>query len=129
MEKDTQKHILLAEDDKNLLGMMEYVLKREGFFISIAHNGKEALEKIMEAKEYRKPIDLLITDIGMPKMNGCELINNLQKKALPMTVMAIGSNTKETTENNLGSLKCADYLRKPFGPCEFMHHVNGIIES
>ena len=51
MRKDDQAHILVAEDEEHILGTIDFILKREGFSVSTAANGREAKEIILTAKD------------------------------------------------------------------------------
>jgi CheY-like chemotaxis protein len=82
-------HILVVEDENDILSTLEMVLQMEGFDVSTATNGKLALEKMRE----RKPV-LLISDIMMPVMNGLELLKQLRSdpdfSALPVIIISAG---------------------------------------
>lgn len=78
-------HILVADDDKNTRKFMRAVLEAEGYTVSAAENGEEALA-IMES-EY---IDLAVVDITMPKMDGYEFTAALRevKSKLPILMVS-----------------------------------------
>ena len=67
-------HILVVDDDKNTRMYFEAVLKNNGYTVTIAKNGEEALE-VMD-KEH---IDLVVLDIMMPKMDGYEFTTTLRE--------------------------------------------------
>lgn len=69
-----KKTILVVDDEKDLLDLIEYNLKKEGFKVLKAENGKEGIEV---AKEH-KP-DLVLLDIMMPKMDGLEAVEIMRK--------------------------------------------------
>ncbi len=75
--------ILLVEDDKNQRLLYEQELKFEGYDIVTADDGKEALEKAQE-----QPLDLVIMDINLPKMNGIEAISRIlcKNKGIPIII-------------------------------------------
>ncbi|HOO38249.1 MAG TPA: response regulator [Deltaproteobacteria bacterium] len=71
------KRILLVEDDKNVRRLLKEELNDEGYSITVASNGKEALS-MLQKKENEKP-DLIILDLRMPKMDGFETMGHILK--------------------------------------------------
>jgi DNA-binding response OmpR family regulator len=71
------KRILLVEDDKNVQRLLKEELNDDGYFISVASNGKEALS-ILNKKDNIRP-DLIILDLRMPKMDGFETMGHILK--------------------------------------------------
>ena len=62
---------MVVDDEVEMRIALETTLKREGHTITLAENGKQALERLSES-----PFDLVITDVKMPKMNGIEIISD-----------------------------------------------------
>lgn len=78
-----KKHILLVDDNERLLDSFKCVLEQTvDDLISTATNGKEARSLIMRSQNGKAPVNLLITDMDMPLMNGLELIDELKKNLL-----------------------------------------------
>ncbi len=113
-------HNILIVDDSIL---MRTALKRtidmvgiDSASISEASNGIEALE-VLDSK----PIDLILTDLNMPEMNGVELVHCLKEKSeyanIPVIVITTESGT--TRIEDLQAKGIQDYLHKPFTPEEF----------
>jgi len=71
----TQGHILIVDDEKEIVSCLQEILDAEGFQTSIAYNGQEALGII---KDDFKTIDCVISDINMPKMNGVTFIKEVR---------------------------------------------------
>jgi len=103
------KNILVVDDEIEMRIALETTLKREGHQITLAENGKQALEKLNEDS-----FDLVLTDVKMPKMNGVELLKALKKKS-PKTV-AIMMTAYGDIDNAVETIKAGafDYLLKPF---------------
>ena len=103
------KNILVVDDEIEMRIALETTLKREGHHITLAENGKQALEKLNEDS-----FDLVLTDVKMPKMNGVELLKALKKKS-PKTV-AIMMTAYGDIDNAVETIKAGafDYLLKPF---------------
>lgn len=100
--------ILIVDDEPDLRGMVRLILELAGYEVVEAHHGGAALQRISEER-----VDLVITDVMMPVMNGTELIDRLrddpQGANLPIIVLSASPH----------SVKRADHvMRKPFAPAE-----------
>jgi len=108
-EEKKSKKILLAEDDKFISLAYLDGLKRAGYNVEHAKDGKEALEKIKSFSP-----DLVFLDIIMPEMNGFEVLEEIKKdekfKNLPVIILSnLGQDTDITKGKELGAV---DYLIK-----------------
>mmetsp|Transcript_33317 Transcript_33317/g.84420 ORF Transcript_33317/g.84420 Transcript_33317/m.84420 type:complete len:970 (-) Transcript_33317:1490-4399(-) len=110
-------HILLVDDDPITLRAVEQLLKKHGYKVSTALNGREAL-KLLEATKTSPnaaPIDLVLTDVLMPEVSGFELIHEVVHGTafsdLPVVVMS----SQDSQESVLQAFEAgaADYLIKP----------------
>jgi two-component system response regulator PilR (NtrC family) len=89
--------ILIVEDEKSLNEAYQLILKREGYDISSAHNGEEALLRFKEKKDF----DLVLLDLRMPKMSGVEFLKKLKPaETHPDTKIFVFSNYDDQTEVN-----------------------------
>ena len=77
------ERILIVDDEKIIRESLAFVIKKEGYLVDEASNGKEALKK-----HEQHPYDIIITDIEMPEMRGMELLNEVVKKT-PQTFVII----------------------------------------
>jgi len=109
-------NILVVDDSKTVRAVIEKTLLLSGIEIgNIFHagNGKEALEVLR-----KNWIDLLLTDINMPVMNGVELINEMSQDELLKTIpiAIVSTEGSQTRVEELKSKGVKAYLRKPFTP-------------
>lgn len=128
MKSSNQIHILVAEDDKPFCNDVDFLLQREGYVVSTAANGREALGIILKASKTENPVELLIADMIMPDIDGLELIDEVQRAGFELSVMAI---TESRDKKNLGKLlqRGRETSReKPFGSKRLLTHVRGILE-
>ena len=124
-----RKHILVVDDDLNMLRSMEFILEAADFDVSTARNGREGLEKIMVARDRHQTIDLLITDIQMPVLTGVQLIDELHRMNLSLPVLAVTAYGDQKLKNELARRGCAYFLDKPFDDERFIRNVSTILEN
>src|SRR5258708_39000922 len=84
--------IMVVEDEGGIRALVRKILKRQGYTVLEAANGEEAL-KICE--EHAGKIDLVITDVVMPKIGGRELVENLKKRCCGMKVLYVSGYTDD----------------------------------
>lgn len=104
-------HILIIDDDENLRTVLRHVLEGEGHVVSVACDGREAL------RIFGNSINLVITDMLMPEMDGLETIGALKKRAagLPIIGMSGGGMIRPEEYLNIAAILGADRtLAKPF---------------
>ena len=103
------KKILIAEDERSLAKMLRDKLKRYGFKVTCAYNGKDALKKIKKEKP-----DLLLLDIIMPEKDGLTVLKEIKedkkmRELLVIIVSNIGQRSEIEEAMNLGA---NDYIVK-----------------
>ncbi|WP_025727969.1 response regulator transcription factor [Atopobacter phocae] len=114
--------ILLVDDEEAITDVIRRYLKREGYEVLIAKNGKEAL------KLYKQHlIDLIITDIMMPEMDGYEFIDEvLQIKERAPFIFVTAKNQEQDKLYSL-MIGADDFITKPFSPRELTLRVKNIL--
>jgi DNA-binding NtrC family response regulator len=100
--------ILLAEDDDLVRNLILSVLIREGYSILSAQNGEEAL---LLSREYIGAIELLLTDVKMPKMDGFQLRDYIMKERPDIKILVMSGKLSGELPT---SDKAVNFLRKPF---------------
>jgi CheY-like chemotaxis protein len=101
MNPAAQKTVLLVDDDEAVRGLLRYMLEAIGFDVIVAADGPKALQKF---RECRGEIDLLLTDIRMPKMSGIQLAQKVQLERPETRVLLMSGSGLETSplEERLG---------------------------
>ena len=127
MENSKQKHkILLVEDEVNIIKLFEFNLKRAGFEVHSALNGKQALEKVWEVKP-----ELILSDIMMPEMDGFEFRRELVKDDFLKTIPFVFLTAKGAEDDILEGydLDIQDYILKTSSTKVVIAKINAIIAS
>ncbi|TXI64555.1 MAG: response regulator transcription factor [Flavobacterium sp.] len=111
-------HILIVEDEKGIVDFLKQGLEEENYTISSAFDGVEGLKKALEL-----PIDLVLLDWMLPKMQGIDVCKNirLEKNNLPIIFLT----AKDTVQETIEGLKAGanDYIKKPFSFDELLERI------
>ena len=112
--------ILVVDDDKIALRVIEKTLKRLGHSVILADSGESAWEKIQV-----EPIRFVVTDWDMPRMDGIQLIKKIRATTLEGYIYTILVTAKDKNENIVEGLYAGadDYITKPFNPTELEARV------
>lgn len=118
--------ILIVEDDKNLVKLLEFNLKKEGYEVLIAYDGEEGLQKARKEKP-----DAIILDIMLPKLDGykiCRLLKHDKKyKNIPIIMLTAKTTEKDET---IGLASEADfYIKKPYKPKELLERLKVVLKE
>ena len=119
-----KQKILIVDDEPDILELIEYNLKKEGYQVFLASNGQEG---ISVAKRVQP--DLIILDIMMPKMDGieaCRLMRAIPefKKTFMVFLTARSEEYSEIAGFNVGA---DDYIAKPIKPRALVSRINAIL--
>ncbi|HAO04682.1 MAG: response regulator transcription factor [Chitinophagaceae bacterium] len=116
--------ILLVEDEENLQEALKLNLELEGYLISSAYNGAEALKAVQQ-----EHFDLIILDIMLPEIDGISVLENIRLTGnlIPVLILSAKNNSADRV---LGLKKGADdYLNKPFNLEELLLRVQNLIKK
>jgi two-component system alkaline phosphatase synthesis response regulator PhoP len=124
MSNSTRQKILIVDDEPDILELIEYNLKKEGYQVFLARNGQEA---VTEAK--RSLPDLIVLDIMMPKMDGieaCRIMRTMPefKNTFMVFLTARSEEYSEIAGFNVGA---DDYIAKPIKPRALVSRINAIL--
>lgn len=113
--------ILVADDDVNIADLLRLYLEKEGYTLTLANNGEEALEKFnMETP------DIVLLDIMMPKLDGWQVCREIRKKSNCPIIMITAKG--ETFDKVLGlELGADDYVIKPFDSKEIVARIKAVM--
>ncbi len=113
--------ILLVDDEQSIQTLLSYPLRKDGYHVTGAHDGSEALERFDEAR-----FDLVILDLMLPKLDGVEVCRQLRSRSQVPIIMltAKGSETDKVAGLEVGA---DDYITKPFSMREFRSRVKAAL--
>lgn len=117
--------ILLVEDNIELLMLMHHILKSQ-YRVYIAHNGKEALDII-----HQRPLDLIVSDVMMPEMDGIELTEAVKEDPnySHLPIILLTAKTQEEDREEALKTGADEYLTKPFRLGDLKIRIDNIIEN
>ena len=118
--------ILIAEDEKEILSLVEKILRNVGYHVLSAQNGEEALQV---ADQYNGTIHLLLTDAVMPIVNGRELVERLRPKRPNMKILFMSGYTGTGILHRAVAGQDIAFISKPFTPPDLVRKVQQILES
>jgi phosphate regulon transcriptional regulator PhoB len=119
-----KEKILIVEDEKDIVKMLDYNLEKEGFRIFSAYNGEDALK--MAKKE--KP-DIIILDLMLPGIDGLEVCKTLKKEEAASSIPIIMLTAKAQEADKIVGLELGadDYVTKPFSPRELIARIKAVL--
>lgn len=117
-EKGKGTRILVVEDDSGTRELLRELLLEEGHKVRMARNGKEALEWVT-----KETFDLVLTDLGMPEMDGIELLKTLRRISPDMRVIVVTGRADLEARARVKGPGAYDYVTKPFHPYTILEKV------
>lgn len=109
--------LLLVDDEEEIIKLMQIYLKNEGYRLLTAHDGIEALEIVT-----KEPIDLMVLDIMMPRMDGLEACIKI-RETQKFPIIMLSAKGQELDKINGLSVGADDYVTKPFSPLELLARI------
>lgn len=113
--------VLIADDEKTLVGLLKEILKRENIESDAVYNGSDAVDYAISGQ-----YDLIVLDIMMPKMNGFEAIKELRRQKVSAPVLFLSAKSEIGDKVDGLNLGADDYLTKPFETAEFIARVKAL---
>jgi len=117
-------NILLVEDDAPLSNALKKVLEKNGFNVTLARDGEEAVDEILE-----KNYDLYLIDINLPKLNGHKLLKLIKTQNSKSIVVMITASAEIEDIEKAYDYGCNEYIKKPFHAKELLIRINKLIKT
>src|SRR5690606_15569928 len=118
--------ILLVEDEPAVRDLAQRILRRKGYRVVAAQNGREALDLV---ERHADAIDLLVTDLVMPQMDGRELAQRLAARRPGLRVLFMSGYTGDTIAQRGVLDPDVAFIEKPFSPEGLAHKVREILDA
>lgn len=118
---DSSKSILIVEDDRDLLNLLQINLKDQGYLVHTAGDGESAIQLFKE-----KAPSLIILDIMLPKTDGFEVCKQIRETDQRVPIMMLTAKAEEADKINGLDLGADDYMTKPFSIKELIARVKAI---
>src|SRR3954454_10070849 len=118
---DRSARILLVDDEQSIQTLLSYPLRKDGYEVVRAADGREALDRLAE-----QAFDLVVLDLMLPQLDGLEVCRRLRaRSAVPIIMLTARS---EEIDKVLGlELGADDYITKPFSMREFRSRVKAAL--
>jgi two-component system alkaline phosphatase synthesis response regulator PhoP/two-component system response regulator VicR len=121
-----KKKILAVDDEKHIVRLIQVNLERQGYEVSTAYDGLEALRAVEENRP-----DLIVLDVMMPQLDGFETLKRLKANPstseIPVIMLTAKSQDADVFRGWQSGVDC--YLTKPFNPMELLAFVKRIFDS
>jgi len=121
-----EKIVLITEDETEIRELLVILFRTEGFRVLSASDGQEALELV---QKHGAEIALLITDLGLPKLGGIELIRKSRKLVPGLKVIAASGFGHANVRSELLNGGVADFFPKPYSPIDLLVTAKRLIEE
>ncbi len=114
--------LLVVDDDRDLVELLDYALRREGYEVVRAYDGEAALETLTREKP-----DLVVLDINLPKLAGFVVLERIRHVDEHIPVLLLSARQDESDILRGLQLGADDYITKPFRPKELVARVKAIL--
>jgi DNA-binding response OmpR family regulator len=116
------KKILLIEDEKNIVQIVRDALEDDGFFVSVATDGKQGLDLALS-----EDFDLIVLDIMLPGIDGFNICEKIKKQKVTLPIVMLTAKSQEKDKLRGLELGADDYVTKPFSVKEFTARINACL--
>ncbi|MFD2627919.1 response regulator transcription factor [Oceanobacillus kapialis] len=117
-----KQNILIVDDEKSIVTLLNFNIEKAGFQTDVAYDGAEAIKKA-EANDY----DLIILDLMLPEMDGMEVCKYLRNNKIDTPILMLTAKDEEFDKVLGLELGADDYLTKPFSPKEVIARMKAIL--
>jgi len=126
MDMSEERTILTVEDNPNIRKMIAYNLRRAGFRVIEAGDGKEAVRVLQKVVP-----DLIVLDVRMPEMNGFQLLELMRKypRAAAIPVLMLSALSQPENVDRALALGVVDYVVKPLDPSSLIAKIRSALEN
>ena len=124
-----QLHILITDDESNMIESLEFILEAANFQVSCAQNGLQAFDIICQSRKSASPIDLLITVIRMPLLSGTKLMERLGDENIELPTIIISEYDSQRLKKYTQDKQRHMFVAKPFTERQLLQNINRMISA
>jgi two-component system, OmpR family, KDP operon response regulator KdpE len=114
--------VLVVDDEPAIRRFLRTSLTAQGYLVTEADRGSGTLDQIR-----RGPVDVLVLDLGLPDVDGLDIIERLRKENTTLPIVVLSSRTDEDGKVTALDLGADDYVTKPFGIDEFLARMRAAL--
>ncbi len=118
--------ILVVEDDRDNMGLISFILKREGYSVLEAYNGREGVQRA-----HQDHPDLIILDLAMPEMDGWTAASEIKSDPATQHIPILVLTVRSLAEDRRRAMEagCDAYFTKPINVPLLMEHIASYLEK
>ena len=120
-KEEKKIHLLVVEDEESFIDALEIGLDREGFKVTIARNGQEALDKFEEGK-----FDAILLDLMLPKVSGLDVCRTIRAKS-DIPIIIVSAKSEEVDMVLMLEIGADDYVTKPYRLRELVARIRAVL--
>ena len=117
-------HVLVVDDEKHQRESLQMILEDEGYRVTVAADGREALSRAAEARP-----EVVLTDLKMPGLSGMDVVKSLHEGPLPPKIILVTAHGSVERAREAHKLGAFDYMSKPVVADELLFRVERALES
>ncbi len=119
-------NIIAIDDSETMLSMIKQTLEMGGYSVLLARDGQEGLDVFKDNKD---SIDLVVTDINMPIMDGITLINEIRKLDSDIPILTLTTESEDGMKQKGYEAGANGWIVKPFRPAQFLDIIKQILNQ
>ncbi len=119
-----KEKILIVDDERDIIKMLDYNLKKEGFRVISAYDGEDAIDSALKERP-----DLIVLDLMLPGLDGLEVCKTIKKENETANIPIIMLTAKAQEADKIVGLELGadDYITKPFSPRELIARIKAVL--
>ena len=123
-----EQRILLADDRRDVWRVCKYFLEKCGADVTIAEDGRQAVDAMHQARQEGRPFALVIMDMQMPVMNGREAVIALRNDGFEVPIIALTADAMEGEREACLAIGCTEYFAKPINGIRLMQMIAELLQ-
>lgn len=123
---DKQQTILIAEDEVDINNLLKLVLQMEDFNVLQAFDGQEAFDTFVA---HQHEVDVLVTDLGLPKMGGVELIERVRRMKPSLKIIGASGFGRNNVREEVMTAGGNEFLPKPYVTGDLLELVKALLKE